>query len=397
MPKERRWCTVHANQHGYLFLRLYHDKEWKEGLALPDTSANRKRALKMADRIAKDMKAGKFKYLRFFPNGNRATEFRAAMVPQRRPVETVESFFDVWIENLGPPRLRLATVRQYRSSLKKHVLPHIGQQPLHTLIWEDLAQLQTELRRAGVGPATINRALHHALRSMLQDARRRREIISRVSDLFDPSFWQRLDENSEDEPDPYDEGERSLILDYFRRHKGHFFAFVSFSLFQGTRPSETVALRRRDVDLRYGTVRIHRSRVASNEAKTKTRKSKRTIRLHSPTIRILRDAWPIHANPDDYVFTTPTGAPIDQGNFYKRIWLPALRKLGLRERAFYNCRHSYISYLLSLGKSLALVSAQTGHSIRTLERHYKKYLPQDDDLSLPDELSPDQTNTGEMP
>jgi hypothetical protein len=31
------------------------------------------------------------------------------------------------------------------------------------------------------------------------------------------------------------------------------------------------------------------------------------------------------------------------------------------------------------------VSEQTGHGIRTLERHYAKYLPQDDDLTLPAE------------
>jgi hypothetical protein len=45
--------------------------------------------------------------------------------------------------------------------------------------------------------------------------------------------------------------------------------------------------------------------------------------------------------------------------------------------------------MLSIGKKLAFVSEQTGHSIRTLEKHYKKYLPQDDDLALPFEAKVD--------
>ena len=116
-----------------------------------------------------------------------------------------------------------------------------------------------------------------------------------------------------------------------------------------------------------------------------SKKSKRTVRLHPGTIKVLADAWPIHAKPDDYVFTTPTGAPVDQANFYKRVWLRTLRRMGVRERPFYNTRHSYVSYMLSIGKRLAFVSEQTGHSIRTLERHYAKYLPQEDDLTLPGE------------
>lgn len=38
---------------------------------------------------------------------------------------------------------------------------------------------------------------------------------------------------------------------------------------------------------------------------------------------------------------------IDEANFQRREWLPALR--ALRVRPFYNCRHTYISTLLAAG------------------------------------------------
>ena len=55
-----------------------------------------------------------------------------------------------------------------------------------------------------------------------------------------------------------------------------------------------------------------------------------------------------------------------------------LRRLNIRPRPFYNTRHSYASFLVSVGAKLAFVSAQTGDSIKTLEAHYAKYLPQAD-------------------
>ena len=381
MPRKRRWCTVHVNQHGYLFFRLYLEREWKEGLDLQDTPENRRRAEQSAIRIAKAMEAGKFHYLRFFPRGNRVQEFQRREQPRHETRLTVATYFDRWEKTLAAPKVRKATAGQYRSLIKRHILPTLGTRPISTLTWEDLAMLQDQLRSEGVGVPTINRALHSAFRALIRDARRNREVVAR--DLFDRALWRRLDEDSGDEPDPYDVEERRLILDHFQG--SHWYPLAYFLFFQGARPSEAVALRRRDVDLHHGVVYIRRSRVQSDEGKTKTKKSRRTVRLHPDTITVLRDAWPIDAEPDDYVFTTPTGAPVDQANFQKRQWRPMLRCLGLRERPLYNTRHSYISYLLSIGKRPSFVAEQTGHSIRTMERFYAKDLPRDDDVLLPSE------------
>ena len=62
-----------------------------------------------------------------------------------------------------------------------------------------------------------------------------------------------------------------------------------------------------------------------------------------------------------------------------REWLPILRRSPeIRPRPFYNTRHSYTSFLLSIGAKTAFVSSQTGDTIRTLEKYYAKYLPQAD-------------------
>ena len=133
------------------------------------------------------------------------------------------------------------------------------------------------------------------------------------------------------------------------------------------------AMRR--IDLRYATVRIRRSRVQGHEAGTKTQRSNRELHLHANLVEVLKAHMPLHVEPDDYVFTTPNGAPISVDSFYHREWLPMLRRLNIRPRPFYNTRHSYVSFLLSIGAKSAFVSSQTGDSIRTLETHYAKYVP----------------------
>ena len=66
-------------------------------------------------------------------------------------------------------------------------------------------------------------------------------------------------------------------------------------------------------------------------------------------------------------------------NFYKREWVPILRANKIRLRPFYNTRHSYVSFLYSIGARSGFISSQTGDSIKTLETDYAKYIKEADD------------------
>ena len=78
---------------------------------------------------------------------------------------------------------------------------------------------------------------------------------------------------------------------------------------------------------------------------------------------------PLCPAPDDFVFTTPAGAPIDEANLYQREWLPAVRAASIRPRPFYNARHTYISFLLAAGAKPLFVCRQAGTSLEMIERH----------------------------
>ena len=76
------------------------------------------------------------------------------------------------------------------------------------------------------------------------------------------------------------------------------------------------------------------------DGRPKTGRSKRDVIVHEGLEAVLRAHMPPRRAPDDFVFTTPAGTPIDEANFQRRVWLRALRALRIRLRPFYNCRHT---------------------------------------------------------
>ncbi len=110
--------------------------------------------------------------------------------------------------------------------------------------------------------------------------------------------------------------------------------------------------------------------------------------IHSALRAMLRDAA--------LLGFTPTGAPIDQANFYQREWLSMLRRLRVRPRPFYNTRHTYITEMLAIGVDPLFVARQTGTSLEMIEKHYAKTTTVTDEL---DEMIADATaaKTGNLP
>jgi integrase len=359
-------------------------RSW-ETTRLEDTPENREYLEAVAKIISREIKQGIFDYLKHFPEGNRAHLFRQDSPRPALPV-TVQTYCEKWIERRAS-QVRPQQVKCEKSYFTKHLLPAeidgrpLGEFHLSALAIRHLQALQDYLRSQWISEddeketpykaASVNKFIG-AFQAMLKDARRSGAI---TVNLFDRVMFSKLKESdSESEIDPYLPEEREKILKGFRDHRLPYFAFVFHQFWTGCRPSESCALRRRDVDLAYGWERIEKSRVGGNEDGTKTRPSNRQIRLHDNLVDVLKDHVRFMVDPDAYLFTTPDRTPIDESNFYKREWLPMLRKLQIRPRPFYNTRHSYATFLLSVGARMSFIAAQTGDREETLRKHYAKYI-----------------------
>ncbi len=77
--------------------------------------------------------------------------------------------------------------------------------------------------------------------------------------------------------------------------------------------------------------------------------------------------------PDELVFGSMRGTPLQPSNFRQRVWDPALRQADLDGEGyrFHDLRHTCVSRLVAAGADVKLVQAVAGHAnpLITLKRY----------------------------
>ncbi len=122
-----------------------------------------------------------------------------------------------------------------------------------------------------------------------------------------------------------------------------FSALVLLATFASLRWGEVTALRRRDIDLTVGTVRIRASFVERSNGE-----------LH-----LARFAGP---EPDDLAFPDAKGGPLRRGNFNKLSgWTHAVAAVGAKGLHFHDLRHTGNHFASASGAGLRDLMARMGH------------------------------------
>jgi len=98
---------------------------------------------------------------------------------------------------------------------------------------------------------------------------------------------------------------------YFQRKDRQSYPLVYTLIHTRLRTGEVIGLRWGVVDLRAGMLDVRYSRTRGEDNPPKTMNSQRTITLQPDVVAVLRDAQPLHVTTDTFVFTTPTGLPLD--------------------------------------------------------------------------------------
>lgn len=141
------------------------------------------------------------------------------------------------------------------------------------------------------------------------------------------------------------------------------------AVFGSFRWGELAALRRRDVDVEAGAVRVERSLTelaggGYHFGPPKSAAGRRLVVIPPvvrPMLRQHLDTFAL-AEPDSLIFTSPTGSPLRHGNFRRRVWLPVLAKCGLSGTHFHDLRHSGNMLTAATGATLRELMDRMGHS-----------------------------------
>lgn len=188
--------------------------------------------------------------------------------------------------------------------------------------------------------------------------------------------------------DPFSATERDAILAAFKAHPyhRHYHSFVSFLFLTGCRTGEAIALQWRHISADLSFITFAESYDPSLKLRLPTKTGAVRRFPINPDLRsLLVSIKPVGACPDELVFKTQTGLPIDNSKFTSRVWrgcklgdrrylgiLPALVKDGsvASYRCPYNARHTFITMLLEKGVTIPQCAKLVGNSPEVILRHY---------------------------
>ena len=146
-------------------------------------------------------------------------------------------------------------------------------------------------------------------------------------------------------------------------------ALILLAVFGSLRWGELSALRRRDIDLAGGVLKVERSLTelpggGYHFGPPKSAAGQRTIAVPAAIMPKLKNHLDKYTapEPDALVFTTPRGTPLRHNNFRRRQWLPALTAANLTGIHFHDLRHTGNALTAGTGATLRELMDRMGHS-----------------------------------
>ena len=152
----------------------------------------------------------------------------------------------------------------------------------------------------------------------------------------------------------------------------------------GLRFGEVAGLKVSSVDFESSRIHVKESLLeVGGELYTETPKNHRKRTFVAPEYLMERlQPWCEGKGPDEYVFQTSQATPLRNSNFSKRIFKPALLRLGFPNIRLHDLRHTAVSVAKSAGGDMFDVKNQVGHSdIRTTINTYG-HIFEEDSLEL---------------
>ena len=266
------------------------------------------------------------------------------------------------------------TIDNYRSLADQNVIPQIGGIRIKELTADQLDDWLDE--RAEELSARSLRLIHQIVERSIRQAQARDKVRRNVASLVD------VPEGQEGRPSKaMTLNQAVMLLETVESGTHRLAAYVVLSLLSGVRTEEARAITWDEVDLKAGTVAVFRSVRVKGD--TKTRKSRRVLKLPTKAAQILRvhhtrqaaerlaagEMWQEHG----LVFCRQDGTRLDRWQVRKEfqkittaarlggVWTP--REL----------RHSFVSILSAHDVRLEDISDLVGHSstavTETVYRH----------------------------
>lgn len=340
-------------QYGSLTIRGKRRKvwvaRWREDVLLPDGSIGRVRRSEVLG-LVRDIETKK--------EAREILDSRLRSINQGtyKP-KSVLTFRVFALEKWEPgilPTLKHSTQRDYRSLLRRHLLPAFGDKKLRDI---ERAEVQLFLMEKGKTMAT--KSVHHL-----------RVLMSRI--LGVAVEWGYASENAAAGtkiPRSSQPAERTfLTAEQVRLLLGELACttrlLVLVAVLTGLRRGELFGLRWKHLDFVRRVVRVRESLYEGQSGPPKTRSSIRDVPMSDPVFEALKGHQMAvgQPSPEGLVFTNAVGLPPNPQNILEDEVYPACDRLKIPRASWHTFRHTYATLLGDLGESIKTTQALLGHS-----------------------------------
>jgi integrase len=328
---------------------------------------------------------------------------------EKKPSPTVAEFAAKWELELEKKDLKHSTRISYKSNLKHHIVPALGEVPIADLDYQLLKKFvcskaeatyssarfrkpkkkHKETKEPPSEPAPDDTICHRrysrdsvrimvmTLRAMMAEAvREKLASTNPVSDLA-PFYRKQKQERVVRRSDVYTPEELYAIEDVLQTKRALFqknaYEFSLCMSRTGMRLGEARGLMPSDIDHNARTIEIQRNIPSGHnrlEESTKGKLGHRMVDMGRDLHQALK-AMQLQRNVDKmktgtadsspWLFYADEGGPVDYNRFYDD-WMRAQKLAGVRTRSPHSLRHTYASVNLARGEDLAYVSKQLGHA-----------------------------------
>lgn len=255
--------------------------------------------------------------------------------------------------------IKRRTEELYRGLLKNHLMPTFGDKGLNEIKEADVRRWRKKLLDAGTGAVTVAKA-YRLMRAILNTAVNEDEILRK-----NPC---RIKGAGKEESEERPVVPLPVVFDIADRVPARYRALVLLATFANLRWGELAGLRRKDLDLDAGTVKVTAS-LAELDAgglvddTPKSAAGRRTVAFPPELVADIRDHLERFAEEGEggFVFIGPKGGRLRRSNF-RKTWNKVRTDIGMPDLHFHDLRHTGNTLAATTGATLRELMARMGHS-----------------------------------
>ena len=339
-------------------LHLY-GQRFREGTKLMATPKNLASAKATLKQMNAEIDLGSFQYRDYFPNSKKIALFE--QLQRTRHPDRQYPFFDhyanEWFER-QKAKWKHSYQGTVRTALTKYLIPEFGNTLVNEIRLTQIdffRQTLMDIKKEDGTRQLSNRRVNNILWPLIA-------ITSLAAEEFKFDYPLRRyrslrEEKAESHPMTIAEV-RIFLGEVPKEWKDYF--IVRF--WTGMRSCEVHGLEWEHIDFDHRLIRVRQNCVSGVICDVKTPTSRRDLKMCDTVYDAFKRIKAANRSGNDFVFTGPSGTPLQTHYVSRKLWYPTLKSAGLRKRRPYETRHTAAVLHIAAHENPLYISQLLGHS-----------------------------------